>query len=229
MQTTPKAGRYYSRLMTTALKNSLERVGLKWSVTAYGAIGFVIAGGLYLKYFGYSDFSHWALCLCLVFLGTVGAWGIAMFVCIVAAPFQIQVEDYAVFSKDHESLLQQVAALSGDRDRLQSKSNDQDRKSKGRELLSSINVNAARLYHDRPTAESIDDWIRRFEQWSDTAYRQINTEISHEFALRLQTLPSKNHADLEAQRRHFNGPHFECLCILSDSMETIKELIRDLT
>jgi len=152
----------------------------------------------------------------------------AMFVCIVAAPFQIHVEDYVVFSKDEEGLLQQVAVLSGDRDKLQSKSNDQDRKSKGRELLSSINVKAARLFNERSTADSIADWISRFEQWCDASYRQIDREISHEFALRFQALPGKNLPEIEGLRRHFNGSHLECLAILAESMETIKELIRDL-
>ena len=224
--------KYYRRLVGTALNNSLVRFGATKHTIVYAVTGLLIGLVFYSQHSSFGELSSKVGELtAFTLVGFGGAWGVAMICCIIAAPFQMHVED-ANASRAAEAAL--IAKINYAAVQLDEARKTLDQRAKRATQLACVSevLNAAADLYSRHLYErngpTWDKWKPEYDEWFTTSTERLRTELSPAVVNLFLAKTKDYRMEEEANKRYKHGEHLECLADLRAYMDNLGQLRAEL-
>ena len=192
------AKQYFYRLMSTALKNTGRRIGIKLSIAVYTILAFIIGSIFHYFYVGPDSLiDEWKVWVIFTLLGGIGTWCVAFIFSCVTAPFQIYCEQ----EQAHREFQKKLEAESQNFQKKLSKYEDRDAKvsiingciADGNAVISAFK--SAIQEEGQQMGKSLNSAEESAVQWKDKTFTCIELNFPGHIAS-IQSVENMQHSDI---------------------------------
>jgi len=159
---------------------------------------------------------------------------IAFLVLLVWAWTSAPLSMYRDLESQHENGVQELSSqirelqreIQSLTDRESLKRSAQEQHDRQCDCLSDVLTEATTLFRTgAPTVQEATEWSQRYDEWVPDATERLKSEVTNTAAKRFNVITGNFQKEVESQRRHQNGKHFERLVELRERIANLMSLL----